>query len=173
MQFENFENAWEVKKWKCESHFKWEPIICKIMRGFQVWPQNSNRITFDPLFGQKLSKIGTFHKSLFSTLFFAKNGVKCYPIWILRPDLHLSHHFTYHKPPFEMILNTFSFFDLPCIFKIFKSHMQSNFFRNVNFDFDIHNQCPKMHKKMVCNQTFSTKVCKGFTPICRPRAIFF
>ena len=23
------------------------------MRGFQIWPQNLNRITFDPLFGQK------------------------------------------------------------------------------------------------------------------------
>ena len=58
-------------------------IICKMMRGFQIWPQNSNRITFDPPFGQKLKsrdlwknpkKIPRFDS------FFAKKGIKCYPI---------------------------------------------------------------------------------------------
>ena len=50
MRFQIFENAWEVKKSKCENHFKWVPIIlvCKMMRGFQIWPHNSNGIIFDP-----------------------------------------------------------------------------------------------------------------------------
>ena len=43
----------EVKKSNFEIHIKWEPIMRKMMRGFQIWPQNSNRITFDPFFGQK------------------------------------------------------------------------------------------------------------------------
>ena len=33
------------------------PNISKI-RGFKIWPHNSILIRFDPLFGQKLSKIG-------------------------------------------------------------------------------------------------------------------
>ena len=28
------------------------------MRGFQIWSQNSNRITFDPIFGQKTVENG-------------------------------------------------------------------------------------------------------------------
>ena len=28
------------------------------MREFQIWPQNSNRITRDPPFGRKMSKTG-------------------------------------------------------------------------------------------------------------------
>ena len=59
MRFQIFENAWEVKKSKCENHFKWVPIIlvCKMMRGFQIWPHNSNGIIFDPPFWpKKLSK---------------------------------------------------------------------------------------------------------------------
>ena len=52
-KFENFENAWDVKKSKFENHIERGPIICKMTRGFQIWPHNSNRITFDPLFGPK------------------------------------------------------------------------------------------------------------------------
>ena len=48
-----FFNAWEVKKSNCENHVKWGPIIYKMMRGFQIWPLNSNRIAFDPFFGKK------------------------------------------------------------------------------------------------------------------------
>ena len=45
--------AWEVENSKCENHFKCGPKKCEMMRGFQIWPQNSNRITFDPHFSQK------------------------------------------------------------------------------------------------------------------------
>ena len=48
-----FENALEAKNSKCENHVKWEPIICKMRRGFQIWPQNSNRTTFDLLLTKK------------------------------------------------------------------------------------------------------------------------
>ena len=60
MWFQFFENAWDVKKSKCENHVKSGPIICKMMRGVQIWPQNSNRITFDPFLGQKLSNLEIF-----------------------------------------------------------------------------------------------------------------
>ena len=43
-----FENAWEVKKSECD-HVKWGPIVRKMTRGFQIRPQNLNRVTFDPL----------------------------------------------------------------------------------------------------------------------------
>ena len=48
----NFWKYMGVKKSKWNS-IKWGPKICWMMRGFQIWPQNSSRITFDPLFGQK------------------------------------------------------------------------------------------------------------------------
>ena len=54
--FEIFENAWKVKKSKCENYAKMGPIICSMTRGFQIWSQNSNRIIFDPIFGQKTVK---------------------------------------------------------------------------------------------------------------------
>ena len=38
-----FKNALEVKKSKCENHYKFGPIICKMIRVFQIWSQNSNQ----------------------------------------------------------------------------------------------------------------------------------
>ena len=46
------------KKSKCKNHIKWGLMIFKMMWGFQIWPQNSNRITFYPLFGQKTVENG-------------------------------------------------------------------------------------------------------------------
>ena len=54
------------------------------------------------------------------------NGVKCYPIWIMRPDLESSHHFAYLRHLLDMIF-TFLFFDLPCIFKILQTARASTF----------------------------------------------
>ena len=54
----------EAKKSECENHIKWSPntSISKMVRRFQIWTQNSNRITFDPFFLQnKLSRIGKMH----------------------------------------------------------------------------------------------------------------
>ena len=74
-QFQNFKNEWEVKKSKCENHIKWGIIICKMMRGFQIWTQNSNRITFDPLFGQKTVKNGlNGYLTNFRVFFWPKRG---------------------------------------------------------------------------------------------------
>ena len=55
-----------------------------MMRGFQIWHQNSNRITFDPLLGQKTVEsrdfLGIFEKIPRFDGFLAQKGVKCYPI---------------------------------------------------------------------------------------------
>ena len=48
------------KKTKCEKSYQMEPMICKMMRAFQIWPQNSNRIIFDPLFCQNTVKSRDF-----------------------------------------------------------------------------------------------------------------
>ena len=40
------------------------------MRGFQIWSQNSNPITFDPLFGQKMA-VENWQNTLFCLFFFA------------------------------------------------------------------------------------------------------
>ena len=91
-----------------------------MMRGFQNWSRNSNQITFDSFFGQKTD--GNWQNTRFSPfwqLFLAQKGVKCYLIWIRRPDLESSHHFAYFRHIFDMIF-AFWFFDLPCIFKNLK-----------------------------------------------------
>ena len=51
-----------------------------MMRGFEIWPQNSNLIIVDPLSGQKPSKIGIFENFPISAVFWAKEGVKYNPI---------------------------------------------------------------------------------------------
>ena len=61
------------KKSQCKNHVKRGHFICKIMRGFQIWPHNSNRITFGPLLGQRTVESRDFENirriSLFSTVF--------------------------------------------------------------------------------------------------------
>ena len=99
---EFFENALELQKSKCKNHVKWGPIICKMMPGFQIWPQNSNRITFDLLWAKKLSKIGKI-PDLANFDIFCQKGGKCYPIWIMRPDLESSLSDICNRPPFGMI----------------------------------------------------------------------
>ena len=96
-KFKFFENAWEVKKSKCENHIKLVSKICK-MRRFKIWHHNSNRIRFDPFFATKLSEIGKIPDlAYFDSFFFAEKCVKSYPIGILRPDLESSHHFAYFR----------------------------------------------------------------------------
>ena len=68
---------WEVKKSKCKNRIKCGSKICK-MRGFQIWPQNSNRIPFHPLLDQKAVKsrdfLRIFKKILDLTVFRLKRG---------------------------------------------------------------------------------------------------
>ena len=73
------------------------------MRGFQICPQNTNRIRFDPFLAKKLSEIGKIPDSVDLNRFLAKKGVKSCPICILGPDLESSHHFAYFRHPFDMI----------------------------------------------------------------------
>ena len=48
--------AQKIKTWKS---YQRDPKGCEMMKGFEIWPQNSNSITFDPfLQKKKLSKIG-------------------------------------------------------------------------------------------------------------------
>ena len=47
---------WEAKKSKHANPNKRGLESCGMMRGFQIWSQNLNRITFDPLSGIKRTK---------------------------------------------------------------------------------------------------------------------
>ena len=78
---QSFRKCVVSRKIKMRKLFQMGPIICKMIRVFQIWPRNSNRITFDPLFLQKktvksrdffFSKITI--KSLDLTVFLAKRG---------------------------------------------------------------------------------------------------
>ena len=102
LRFENFENVWEVKKSKFENCIKWGPKICRMTREFRICPQNSNRITYDTLFGKKTVEsrdfLWVFGKILRFDSFLANKWVKCCPIWILRPDSESSCHSAYLRP---------------------------------------------------------------------------
>ena len=50
-----------AKKSRRENDNKWGPKRCQMMRGFQIWHQNSNRIKFDPFMAKK--KTGKLAKS--------------------------------------------------------------------------------------------------------------
>ena len=76
------------------------------MREFEVRPQNSNQITFDPPFGQIICWAKRGAKC------WAKRGVKCYWICIFMQYLKSSHHLACLTIPFAMIF-LFSNFDLP------------------------------------------------------------
>ena len=54
-----------------------------LMRGFQIWSQNWNRITFDPISGHET--VENWQNGLFC------QWVKYYQISILRPDLESPH----------------------------------------------------------------------------------
>ena len=56
---------WEVEKSKRAIPYKWELESCEIIRGFQLWPQNLNRITFDLFLAKKLSKTSKIGKNVF------------------------------------------------------------------------------------------------------------
>ena len=99
------------------------------MRGFRIWPQNSNRITFNPLFGPRTVKYwenNRFRQNIIFDSFFGQKGVKCYLIWILRPDSESSRHLAYLSPHL-IWFSDFDFLTSPCIFKIFKSHEPHGF----------------------------------------------
>ena len=79
------------------------------MRGFLILSQNSNWIIFDLLFGQTTVQNWinqAFHQ--FSK-FLGQKGVKCYSIWVLRPDLEFSHNLASFRTPFVII---FTFWNL-------------------------------------------------------------
>ena len=76
----NFRKCMGGQKIKMQNHIKRVPKICKIMRGFHIWPQNSNRITFDPFFGQKQSEIGKISDLAHFGQFFGQKGVISYSI---------------------------------------------------------------------------------------------
>ena len=148
----------KIKMWKL---FQMGPIICKMMWGFQNWAQNSNRITFDPLFSKKkLPNLGIFFKNHYKIArfdsFFGQKGVKCYSIWILRPDLESSHHFTYHMPPLDIIF-TFLIFRPPMHFRKFWTGWAIYFF--ISFLWCAHRaQRPNIQYIGWGEHAFSTKV---------------
>ena len=71
----NFWKWMEAEKSKCKNNAKMGPKICEMMRGFQIWPQNSNPIIFDPFLGQKtVQKWQTTRYSVFLTVFWEQRG---------------------------------------------------------------------------------------------------
>ena len=98
-----FKNSMGAKKSKCENHIKWDLKRCRMMRGFQIWSQNSNWIPFDPLFGQKTVENRLNRLFCKFSTFFGPKGVKCHSIWILRPDLESSYHSASLRIPFDII----------------------------------------------------------------------
>ena len=122
-----------MSKLKCENHTKSGPKRCEMMRGFQIWPQNKNRISFDPLFAPKTveNRLNRVLRQL-STVFGPKMG-KCYSIWILRPYFESSYHFASIWTPFDIIF-TFQFFLPPMLLFTHKCGRGINFLENENFD---------------------------------------
>ena len=75
-----FENALDVEKSKFENHIESGPITYKMMRRFQIWPQNSNWMRFEPLFGRKTVEsrdaLGIFENiPIFDSFFLPKRGL--------------------------------------------------------------------------------------------------
>ena len=139
--FEKLSGAWdlkilkmhgEVKNSKFENYIKWEPMICRLTRGFWIWPQNWNRIKFDPLLGQKNSNLkifwGFFQKSLDLTVFWPNRGSNvigfelCGQIWNPLIILHII-------GPNLVRFSDLDFLTSPCIFKIFKSQAPLGFWK--------------------------------------------
>ena len=76
----------------------------------QIWPQNSNRMTFDPLLAKTNRRKCLYRICCQFWQFWAKGGgVKCYSIWIVRADLESSHHLASLRTQFDVIF-TFWFF---------------------------------------------------------------
>ena len=61
-------------------------------RGFQIWPQNSNRITFDPFFGQKTVENRDIFKNSYKipilTVFWPKMGL----MFFFQKDIYTHTH---------------------------------------------------------------------------------
>ena len=62
------------QKYKCENNNNERPKICKMMVKFQIWSQNSNRITFDPFLAKQNSNIGRLNILPISDFFGQKGG---------------------------------------------------------------------------------------------------
>ena len=76
------------QKLKYYNHNNWGPVICKMMRRFEIWPQNINQITYDPLLDKNFDNFAISVFFQFSTGFLPQKGVKCYSISISRPNLN-------------------------------------------------------------------------------------
>ena len=117
-------------------------MMCKMMRRFQIWPQNSNRITYDPFFGKKTSNSSKVHTrfSQFSTVFWSIRGSNDirFELWAIFGILS---HFTYLRPQFDMIF-TFWFFYFQCIF-FFQITRAGNFFEIDIFEIRFGISAPK------------------------------
>ena len=53
LRFQILMLLWDVKNSKCANPYKRGLDSFGVTRGFQMWSQNLNRITFDPLFVEK------------------------------------------------------------------------------------------------------------------------
>ena len=65
------------------------------------------RVTFDPVCPDR-QNMAKYHLPVFDHSF-GQKGAKCYPIWILRPDLEYSHHSASFRPPLVTIFTLWFF----------------------------------------------------------------
>ena len=114
-------------------------------KSHNIWPPFDQKI----LWNWQCIELANFR------ILFCQKGVIRYAIWILRPDLESSHHFTYFKP--LIIIFTFVFFDLPWHFQNFENGTCCQHFFEINFLGQIRNQRPKRHNNGRCGDRFPEK----------------
>ena len=114
---EIFKILWEAEISKCSNLYiwLWGSKRSALIRGFQIWFENLNQITFDTVFDPKT--VESCQKRNFPPFwqFFLPKGIKCYHILILRPDMESSRRGGSFRPPYIKI-STFWFFQLPIVF---------------------------------------------------------
>ena len=80
-----------------------DPKTCEMTRGFQVCPQDSNRIGFDPIFDQELPKIGKIPVLAYFRPFFGQKWGKMLLDLSFEAKFGILSSFCISRAPFDMI----------------------------------------------------------------------
>ena len=119
---------------KCENNTLWDPKRCKMLEGFQMWPQNSNWILTDPLLDKKKTGKNMLNWVYceFLTDFWPKRGSNV--IWFEFWDqIWNPHNFTSLRTQFEIVF-TFQFLTSHAIFYHKCGQGYQIFWESVNFN---------------------------------------
>ena len=105
------------------------------MGGFQIWPQNSNCITFDPVFDKK--KLWNWQNTELANFrdLFCQKGGHMFCDLNFEARFEIFDHFTYFRP-LTVIIFTFEFLPYHDIFKSLQIARRVNFCRNRFFRSD-------------------------------------